>query len=114
MLVPLAMWLVAPHPGGRSGEKERDGCQDKARLPGSVCTGGPHWASQALWRAILMVIGVPTILRGAREICFPALVLTVRAEMGIKSLCYFGTRFFCHDFVSLRPVVQAAHSYFIH
>lgn len=61
-----------------------------------------------------MVIGVPTILRGAREIWFPALVLTVRAEMGIKSLRYFGTRIFCLGFVSLRPVAPAAHSYFIH
>lgn len=51
---------------------------------------------------------------GAREICFPTPVLTVRAETGIKSLGLFSTKFFCLDFIKMRPVLHTAPSSFIH
>lgn len=48
--------------------------------------------------------------QGARGICCPAPVLMVQAETGGKSLHYSGTRFFCLEFVSLRPVLPTARS----
>lgn len=57
--------------------------------------------------------GVPTIIRGCKRNLFSTLVLTLQAETRIKSLCFFSTRLFCLDFISVRSDLPVAPSSFV-
>lgn len=106
-------WLVGalsqsrwwPHTMGKNWGERRARCPVKAELPGSV-SWGIHTAPQDSCREILMES--QQLSEGAREICFRLLFWLSKLKRGLNLYAFFGTGFFCLDFISVRSDLPAA------